>query len=224
MRGGRLAELVGLVGDGEQLIDVEGRSQGERGGGAAAGGRDLDVVGALLDELPRHGTGLVRTGHLGAEVAHVPADDGYGPSAQVHPGADGQSFVYGVAKAKHGHVLRAVLTNGGDAGEEGLAGIPRGLDGQDFVGVGGYLVTDAPVAEAHVVGMGVHHAGHQGLVGVVERFDGSAFGRRHLALPADGDDLRSLEEDRAGGNGGTSPSVDERAGVYELELGIRMLH
>ena len=191
---------------------------------AAAGRGDLDVVGALLDELARHGAGLVRAGHLGAEVAHVAADDGYGASAQVHSRADGQSVVYGVAETEHGHVLRAVLTNRGDAGEEGLAGVPSGLDGQDFVGVGGDLVADPPVAEAHVVGMRVDHAGHQGLVGIVEGLDGSAVGRGHFTLPADGDDIRSLDENRAGGDGWAASSVDECAGVYEFELSVGLSH
>ena len=108
-------------------------------------------------------------------------------------------LVDGVAEAEHGHVLRAVLTDGGDTGEEGLAGVPGGLNGQYLVGVGGDLISDTPVAEAHVVGMGIDHARHQGLAGIIEGLDRSAFGRGHLALSANCNDLRSLDENRAGG-------------------------
>ena len=88
MRGGVLAELVDLVADRGQFVDVERRPERMAGARAASGCRDLDKVGAFLDQLPDGSSALSGTRGLDSEVAQMAADDGNGPAGE-HKAGDG---------------------------------------------------------------------------------------------------------------------------------------
>ena len=81
--------------------------------GRAAGGHDLDVVRALLEELPHlrsHGDLAVG---LGAEVAHVAAGDGDRAAADDHPGPGGELPADALAEGEGDPALGPVLPERG---------------------------------------------------------------------------------------------------------------
>ena len=196
---------------------LNGRQKRVRGPGTAACGGDLDVVGALLDELPHHRPGGLGASDLGAHVAHMAAYGGHGATAEHHAGAYLAPGVDGVAQPEHGDVLGAVLAYRRNPGEERDPGVAGGLEGEDLVGQEGQVVSEASVAEAVVVRMAVDHSGHDRCVGIVEDLDLGTLRRRLCGLGPHGDDLCALDQHCAAYRGPVGDTVNQPGCADELE-------
>ena len=138
------------------------------GAGAAAGGGNLDEVRALLDELADGCAALVHACCSGAEVAEVAAYDGDGPAGEYEAGRRYDAQIDCLSEHESGAVLRAAVSEGGYAGVEVAAGVLRCLHGEHLVGQGYELVARSSVADAVQMDMGVHEAGQDGSVAVVD--------------------------------------------------------
>ena len=168
VRGGVLAEAVGFVADCAKFFNVEGRPERVAGAGAAAGGGNLDEVRALLDELADGCAALVHACCGGAEVAEVAAYDGDGPAGEHEARSGDDAQVNRLTKHECGAVLCAAVSQRGNAGVEVAAGVLRCLHGEHLVGQGYKLVARSSVADAVQMDMGVHEAGQDGSVAVVD--------------------------------------------------------
>ena len=216
--GGGLTHVVGLVDDGAQLLDgVRGTTQ-VSDGGAAAGGHDLDVVRAVLDELADGGSNVIDAVGLLVAPVEVAARDGDGAAAEEQPRGGDVAALGTLAEIEGDLVAGAVFAEGGDSGLEVDHGVHGGAEKHDFVGVvvDNVLIAGPGDAE-HEVGVGVDEAGEQVAFGEAVVVDVWAFGKRNLVLPVDnayaaalGDDDWVID-DRAAG------AVDEGLGLDDVD-------
>ena len=159
MRGREPAVPVRLVRHRRQLGHGVRGAVGIGGAGRAAARHDLDVVGALLEQLADLGAhGRLAVG-LGAEVAHVSARHRDGPPADDHARPRGEPAADALAQREGHPALGAVLAERGDAGVQQGARVLRGLEQQDVVVFLRDVVAEGAVAWRDEVRVGVDEPG-----------------------------------------------------------------
>ena len=188
----------------------------------AAGGADLDEVGAVLDVLAdlmldggdAVGYGLAVDVVLVREkvLVHVAAGDAEGGTADLHVRAGDVAGVDLVAEGDVGVVVGADVADGGEAGFEGDLGVLNADDGF-FGGRHGELEVGIEVVRHGEVGVGVDEAGHDGVFGEVDLDVAGLFWRGGSG--GDGGDAVAGDDDGLGGGLGAGLDVEEVAGTDE---------
>ena len=84
----------------------------------------------------------------------------------------------------------------------------------------GEVVAEASVAEAVVVRVAVHHAGHDGAAGVVDGLHGCAFGGTDVGGAAYGGDGGAFEQNCAVVDGCAAFRVNYAVGGEDGEVGV----
>ena len=193
------------------------RSVGIGGPGRSATRDDLDVVGALLEQLPHLGAHRLLAVGLRAEVAHVPARHGDGPAADHHAGPGGEPAANALAEGESDAPLRAVLAQRGDAGVQEGARVPSGLQQQDVVVLFRDVIAEGAVARGDEVRVGVDEPRQDGGGAVVPPLHGGAVGNLDLALAADCGDAVTVDRTAAWSMGAAVPPSSRRSAVIRVK-------
>ncbi|MBI3084796.1 MAG: hypothetical protein HYY88_03570 [candidate division NC10 bacterium] len=213
----QLAVAVRLVGDRPELLDGVGCPFRVGGSRAPTAGDDLDVVGALLEELPDLGPNGDLAVSLRTEVVQVAAGHGDRPPADHHPRSDRQDLPDSLSQREGDPVLGAVLAHGRDAGVEHRAGVLGGAKEQDVIVLHGDIVANRPVAGREQVGVGVHQSGKDGRVAVIDPVDGPALRRGEIGLAADVGNAPILDQQGRPLEGGSATAVQQAGGGEQDE-------
>ena len=158
----RAVAIVRLVNQGSQFLEGEGGPVRVAGQSAAARGRDLDEVRALLDPLPYGGPDSRDAVHLAAHEPQMPASDGQRRAGHQRPRALRQSLSQPFLEGKGGVVPGPAVAEGGHPGGQRLGDVASRAQQAYVVGVVAVnFLTSAPVARHIGVGVQVEQAGQQ---------------------------------------------------------------
>ena len=95
------------------------------------------------------------------------------------------------------NILGPILADGGNAGVQARACIPRRLHGKNLVRQQSKVIAKPPVAKSIVVRVAIYHARHNRAAGVALGMHGSAIRRANIRRPPDSNDAIAFEQNCA---------------------------